>query len=153
MRKKNNQVSFLHLYHHVSMVGISWGGTRYMPGTNSLNIIHQNKSCSPIYRNKSKKKIFLNNWSSFSCAHKRKSEIFMWNGSVGGHGTMLGLLNSFVHVVMYAYYCLSAFGPHMQKYLWWKRYLTRMQMVCRLPIYISPSLERVPTTLRPSILD
>jgi len=30
---------------------------------------------------------------------------------------------------MYAYYGLAAIGPHMQKYLWWKKYLTRMQMV------------------------
>lgn len=30
---------------------------------------------------------------------------------------------------MYLYYGLAAIGPHMQKYLWWKRYLTRIQMV------------------------
>lgn len=38
-------------------------------------------------------------------------------------------INSFIHVVMYSYYGLAAFGPHMQKYLWWKKYLTIMQMV------------------------
>lgn len=47
---------------------------------------------------------------------------------IGGHGTLLGLINSFIHVVMYAYYMLSAI-PSMQKYLWWKRYLTIMQIV------------------------
>ncbi|RZC41600.1 ELO domain containing protein [Asbolus verrucosus] len=46
----------------------------------------------------------------------------------GGHGSFLGLLNSFVHVVMYSYYFLSALGPEMQKYLWWKKYLTTLQL-------------------------
>ncbi|XP_065341293.1 very long chain fatty acid elongase 7-like [Cloeon dipterum] len=100
LRKKNNQVSFLHLYHHVSMVGISWGGTRYMPG---------------------------------------------------GHGTMLGLLNSFVHVVMYTYYMLSAFGPHMQKYLWWKRYLTRMQMIQFLMVLVHTLLILQPSCTYPKV--
>ncbi|KAJ8305413.1 hypothetical protein KUTeg_015958 [Tegillarca granosa] len=40
----------------------------------------------------------------------------------------IGMLNSFVHIWMYSYYALSVFGPHMQKYLWWKRYLTRLQL-------------------------
>lgn len=39
------------------------------------------------------------------------------------------LLNGFVHVVMYGYYGLAALGPHMQKYLWWKKYITQMQLV------------------------
>ena len=30
---------------------------------------------------------------------------------------------------MYGYYGLAALGPHMQKYLWWKKYLTIIQMV------------------------
>ena len=30
---------------------------------------------------------------------------------------------------MYLYYFLSACGPRLQKYLWWKKYLTTMQMV------------------------
>ena len=38
-------------------------------------------------------------------------------------------LNSFVHTVMYAYYGLSAIGPHMRPYLWWKRYITKLQLV------------------------
>ncbi|XP_010792784.1 elongation of very long chain fatty acids protein 4-like [Notothenia coriiceps] len=41
----------------------------------------------------------------------------------------IGLLNTFVHVVMYSYYGLAAIGPHMQKYLWWKKYLTSLQLV------------------------
>lgn len=30
---------------------------------------------------------------------------------------------------MYAYYGLAAIGPHMQPYLWWKRYITQIQIV------------------------
>lgn len=48
---------------------------------------------------------------------------------LGGHGTLLGVINSFIHVIMYVYYMLSAMGPQMQKYLWWKKYLTVMQIV------------------------
>ena len=50
----------------------------------------------------------------------------------GGHGTLLGLINSFVHIIMYSYYLLAALGPTVQKYLWWKKYITTLQMVRRL---------------------
>jgi len=77
LRKKNNQISFLHVYHHASMVLLTWVMVKFTPGA----------------------------------------------------AAYLGpLCNSFIHTVMYTYYMLSAFGPHMQKYLWWKRYLTRMQL-------------------------
>ena len=42
----------------------------------------------------------------------------------GGHSSFFGFVNTFVHIIMYAYYMLAAMGPHMQKYLWWKKYLT-----------------------------
>lgn len=38
-------------------------------------------------------------------------------------------LNLVVHVIMYSYYGLSTFGPAVQKYLWWKKYLTRLQIL------------------------
>ncbi|XP_050520263.1 elongation of very long chain fatty acids protein AAEL008004-like [Daktulosphaira vitifoliae] len=47
----------------------------------------------------------------------------------GYQGVFYGLINSFIHMVMYTYYFLSALGPQMQKYLWWKVYLTQLQMV------------------------
>lgn len=46
-----------------------------------------------------------------------------------GHGTFFGFVNTGIHVIMYSYYMLAAIGPQMQKYLWWKKYLTRMQMI------------------------
>lgn len=36
-------------------------------------------------------------------------------------------INSAIHVVMYAYYLLATF-PSLQPHLWWKRYLTGLQM-------------------------
>lgn len=44
-------------------------------------------------------------------------------------GTFHALLNCVVHVVMYTYYGLTAMGPNYQKYLWWKKYLTTIQLV------------------------
>ena len=40
----------------------------------------------------------------------------------GGHTTFCGFLNMGVHIIMYFYYFMSAMGPGVQKYLWWKRY-------------------------------
>lgn len=39
------------------------------------------------------------------------------------------LVNAFIHTVMYTYYALAALGPHMQKYLWWKSWITILQLV------------------------
>ncbi|XP_077560558.1 very long chain fatty acid elongase AAEL008004-like, partial [Haemaphysalis longicornis] len=33
------------------------------------------------------------------------------------------------HTVMYSYYLLATLGPVIQKYLWWKKYLTRIQII------------------------
>ncbi|KAL1490974.1 hypothetical protein ABEB36_011641 [Hypothenemus hampei] len=77
LRKKQAQVSFLHVYHHsVTMIG-SWAYLKYIPGE---------------------------------------------------QGLVIGFLNSLVHIVMYFYYFLSALGPKYQKYLWWKKYMTWMQL-------------------------
>lgn len=40
------------------------------------------------------------------------------------------MVNSCIHVAMYLYYALAACGPKIQKYLFWKKYLTILQMVC-----------------------
>jgi len=38
-------------------------------------------------------------------------------------------VNSLVHAIMYTYYTLSTFGPKVRPYLWWKKYLTQMQIL------------------------
>ncbi|CAG9826974.1 unnamed protein product [Diabrotica balteata] len=78
LRKKDNQITRLHLYHHGIMPFGSWLAAKYAPD---------------------------------------------------GPMTFLGLINSLVHVVMYSYYMLSAMGPKVQKYLWWKKYITMMQLI------------------------
>lgn len=71
----------------------------------------------------------------------------------GGNATFPNILNNFVHVCMYFYYMMSAMGPQYQKYLWWKKYMTELQIVqfilciahtiralcsdCRFPIFVS----------------
>lgn len=39
------------------------------------------------------------------------------------------MVNSFIHVLMYSYYGLAALGPSVAKYLWWKKYLTILQLI------------------------
>lgn len=78
LRKKNNQVSFLHVYHHATMIINWWMAAKYVPI---------------------------------------------------GQSFFIGLVNSFVHTLMYIYYALAALGPEMQKYLWWKKYMTKLQLI------------------------
>ncbi|KAK9871696.1 hypothetical protein WA026_014147 [Henosepilachna vigintioctopunctata] len=47
----------------------------------------------------------------------------------GGHGVFIGMINSFVNVIMYVYYMIAAMGPNYQKYIWWKKHITLLQMV------------------------
>lgn len=107
LRKKTNQVSYLHLYHHSMMPVCGWIGAKFLPGY--LQCMWHN---------------FQKN-SKFCCFS-------------GGHGTLLGVINSFIHVIMYSYYLVSSLGPEYQKFLWWKRYLTTMQMVS----YVKDSQKR-----------
>ncbi|XP_072779778.1 very long chain fatty acid elongase 4-like isoform X5 [Taeniopygia guttata] len=77
LRKKQEQVTFLHVYHHGSMLFNWWSGVKYVPG---------------------------------------------------GQAFFVGMLNSFVHIFMYGYYALASLGPRMRRHLWWKRYLTILQL-------------------------
>lgn len=93
LRKKNSQISFLHVYHHASMFPLWWIGMKWV---------------------------------------------------AGGQSFLPAMLNSFIHTVMYTYYGLSACGPKLQPYLWWKRYLTKLQLAqfficlgcCILSLYV-----------------
>ncbi|XP_069697684.1 very long chain fatty acid elongase AAEL008004-like [Periplaneta americana] len=78
LRKKQNQVTFLHVYHHTITALFSWGYLKFLPGE---------------------------------------------------QGVVIGCLNSVVHVIMYFYYMVAAMGPKYQKYLWWKKYMTWIQLV------------------------
>lgn len=54
-----------------------------------------------------------------------------WWGVVqapGGMGSFHAMVNSSVHVIMYFYYGLAAAGPRFQKFLWWKKYMTAIQL-------------------------
>ncbi|CAG9759475.1 unnamed protein product [Ceutorhynchus assimilis] len=63
----------------------------------------------------------------------------VWMGmkfAPGGHSTFFALLNTFVHIIMYFYYMVSAMGPKYQKYIWWKKYLTSFQMLQFIAIFV-----------------
>ncbi|XP_019641371.1 PREDICTED: elongation of very long chain fatty acids protein 4-like isoform X2 [Branchiostoma belcheri] len=77
VRKKNSQISFLHVYHHTTMFALWWVGIKWV---------------------------------------------------AGGQSFFGAMMNSGVHVLMYTYYGLSAMGPRFQKYLWWKKYMTVIQL-------------------------
>ncbi|KAM9844529.1 elongation of very long chain fatty acids protein 1a [Aulostomus maculatus] len=78
LRKKQNQITFLHVFHHSFMPWSWWWGITLTPA--------------------------------------------------GGMGSFHAMVNASVHVIMYFYYGLSAAGPRFQKYLWWKKYLTAIQL-------------------------
>ena len=64
--------------------------------------------------------------------HHSLVPILMWVGfklSPGGNAVFFPLVNALIHTIMYAYYALSTFGPWIRPYLWWKKYLTRIQMI------------------------
>ncbi|XP_068137463.1 very long chain fatty acid elongase 5 isoform X1 [Hyperolius riggenbachi] len=52
---------------------------------------------------------------------------FVMNWVPCGHSYFGATLNSFIHVLMYSYYGLSAV-PAMRPYLWWKKYITQCQL-------------------------
>ena len=43
-----------------------------------------------------------------------------------------GRVSSGIHTLMYFYYLCAALGPWMQPYLWWKKYLTTLQVTSSL---------------------
>lgn len=61
-------------------------------------------------------------------------------------GYLVVSLNSFIHTIMYTYYLLAAFGPSMQKYLWWKKYMTKLQLVREHVLDPMPILYPIPLT-------
>lgn len=74
-------------------------------------------------------------FSHVSFLHVVHHTLVVWNGwlfitfGADGQGILGVCINSFIHVVMYTYYFLAALGPSVQKYLWWKKYITKMQII------------------------
>ncbi|CAG0923924.1 unnamed protein product [Notodromas monacha] len=91
LRKKERNISFLHVYHHSTQVFIWWIGVKFVPG---------------------------------------------------GQSFFIGFINSMVHSVMYTYYLIASLGDKYKKFLWWKKYLTGMQMQSSIP-YEEPSHCRI----------
>ncbi len=64
--------------------------------------------------------------------HHTSVPLFGWlclkHNAVMPATALFALINSFIHTIMYSYYALSALGPQVRKYLWWKRYLTQLQL-------------------------
>ncbi|XP_034106052.2 elongation of very long chain fatty acids protein F-like [Drosophila albomicans] len=48
---------------------------------------------------------------------------------VGGQFMVMGLLNTFVHTVMYFYYMVSAKYSGLKGSIWWKKYITLIQII------------------------
>ncbi|GFT56572.1 elongation of very long chain fatty acids protein 1 [Nephila pilipes] len=74
--------------------------------------------------------------------HHSTVPVTAWYGvsyGPGGYNSIFPLFNSFVHIWMYLYYGLAAIGPEMQKYLWWKKHLTKLQLLqfCVVFFYFS----------------
>lgn len=55
----------------------------------------------------------------------------------GGHGCMLGMVNTFVHAFMYFYFFLTAFKPELKRSIWWKKHITQFQMVRTFNLWVS----------------
>uniref|UniRef100_A0A1L8DYD7 Elongation of very long chain fatty acids protein n=1 Tax=Nyssomyia neivai TaxID=330878 RepID=A0A1L8DYD7_9DIPT len=70
--------------------------------------------------------------STLHVIHHGCMPMSVWFGvkfTPGGHSTFFGLLNTFVHIVMYTYYLFAAMGTQYHRFLWWKKYLTTLQMI------------------------
>eukprot|EP00730_Choanoeca_flexa_P015457 TRINITY_DN7100_c0_g2_i1.p2 TRINITY_DN7100_c0_g2~~TRINITY_DN7100_c0_g2_i1.p2 ORF type:complete len:285 (+),score=60.98 TRINITY_DN7100_c0_g2_i1:126-857(+) len=57
----------------------------------------------------------------------------------GGQSTISAIINAFVHIIMYSYYAMACI-PTLKPYLWWKKYLTQLQLTQFMTIFVSTSL-------------
>ncbi|XP_064467505.1 very long chain fatty acid elongase 7-like [Ornithodoros turicata] len=89
LRKKFNQVSGLHVFHHCIIA-----------------------------------------WNMWICV----------TYGVQAQTVLVTCMNTLVHLIMYTYYFLSALGHWTQRFLWWKRYLTQVQLVQFVVLMIHNSL-------------
>jgi hypothetical protein len=47
----------------------------------------------------------------------------------GGHELLLALMNWVAHILMYFYYLVANIKPEYKNSIWWKKYITQLQMV------------------------
>ena len=74
-------------------------------------------------------KIFLHTDLTGRLQKPTKTKVKDMSVFAGEQGVVIGFLNSVVHVIMYFYYMVAAMGPKYQKYIWWKKYMTWIQLV------------------------
>ncbi|CAH1378638.1 unnamed protein product [Tenebrio molitor] len=79
LRKKPQQITYMHVHHHVGMAVTTWATAKYFPG-----------------------------------------------GATG----FIFFYNTLVHALMYGYYLMSSWNS--AKAIWWKKYLTQIQIVQQL---------------------
>lgn len=60
---------------------------------------------------------------------------------LGGHVVISGGINLVIHVVMYFYYLLTVINPELKDSIWWKKYLTQIQIVSELIIFFKNHLK------------
>ena len=75
--------------------------------------------------------------------HHAIMPVFGWHlmyWAPNGHESFGGIFNALVHSIMYTYYFLAAMGPQFQKYLWWKRYLTQLQLLQFISVFVKESV-------------
>jgi len=73
-----------------------------------------------------------NQVSPLHVIHHSLVPLLVWIGFKflpGGTNAFFLYINSLVHIIMYIYYALSTFGTKVQPYLWWKKYLTKLQII------------------------
>ncbi|KAL3279453.1 hypothetical protein HHI36_016964 [Cryptolaemus montrouzieri] len=70
---------------------------------------------------------------TFLHVYHHSTMFFLWWIGIkwvpSGSSFLPAMVNSGIHVLMYSYYGLSALGPNISRYLWWKKYLTILQMI------------------------
>lgn len=58
--------------------------------------------------------------------------VYAWyiiRSETGSYIFLFVVVNAVVHIIMYTYYAIAVLGPKYRKYIWWKRYLTTLQIL------------------------
>ncbi|XP_067613821.1 very long chain fatty acid elongase F-like [Eurosta solidaginis] len=55
--------------------------------------------------------------------------LYIYTQGSGGHSSTVAMINALVHSIMYIYYLMSSLNENMKKSLWWKKYITQIQLI------------------------